>query len=235
MLTKYQQPVARKFRAEEGGEGGEGGGEGGGNALEALQAKFDALNGKFEEAETEKTRLSAKLTESNKHTKEAERLRKEAELKQHQDSGNYEELYKASEQGRVDGIDQIQKLTDRMALKDVLDVAGTIALALDPMEGAAGDLKTKIAKRLKSTEEGVKVLDKSGNLTSDTFEKLQSELSGSAEFSYMLKGSKANGGGAKGGDNGSGATETITRAEYDNLSPKDQAAKMKSGVTINRL
>lgn len=48
---------------------------------------------------------------------------------------------------------------------------------------------------------------------------------------HILKGSGQSGGGSKGGNGQSGA-KTMTRAEFDALSPADRSAKINSGVSI---
>lgn len=229
MFVKYQQINSRKYRDEEGGEGGAGDTP----TIEQMQETLKDLQTKFDTSETENGRLNAKLTESNKHTKAAETAQAEAERLQNVEKGNFEELYKSSQKAHEDSQAAVLKLQDQIDQKDVNDIAGNLAMEMVPIKGAEKDLKTKIAKRLKSTTEGVKVLDVNGNLTVSTHEALKQELLGSAEFSYMLQGNQASGGSANGGDKGgSSANEQINRADFDALNPTQQSEKMKAGAVV---
>lgn len=49
---------------------------------------------------------------------------------------------------------------------------------------------------------------------------------------HILKGSGASGGGAQGGGGGSGGKKTITRAQFTQLSPTDQAAAARDANTV---
>lgn len=49
---------------------------------------------------------------------------------------------------------------------------------------------------------------------------------------HILKGAGQSGGGSKGGNGQTGAAKTMTRSEFDALSPSDKTAKINSGVSI---
>lgn len=205
MFLKYQQPTSRKFREE--GESGEGASvqdgvqvgqesEGDDNGLSEIQAKLDQLA-------QENARLSAKISEANKHKREAEKAAAEEARKKAEAEGNYEQLFNSSEAARQEEAEKVAKLQQQITEIKLSEVAGSLASKLDPIPQAVDDLKQKIASRLKYTDDGVKVLDKDGNLTVSTFDQLAEELRGSADVSYMLKGNQSSGGGASGSDRGS--------------------------------
>lgn len=214
-------------KAGEGGEGGGGEGEGGGSddATAELTAQLEAM-------QTENSRLQAKISEANKHAKQAERAATEEARKKAEAEGNFEQLFKSSESERENLSTQLQQLQGMVASEKV----GTEAmrLATSMADGANAELLSEfIARRLKYTDEGIKITDESGNLTVSTLDDLKREFAGSARFASLLKGNQSSGGGASGGANGGGATaKTITRAEFDALDPMKRAKHFKDGGKI---
>lgn len=173
---------------------------------EAVASANAVWQEKLEAMAADNERLNAKIAEANKHTKAAEaQAAKEAREKAAAE-GNFKQLYESSEAARLEAEESKDKITKLFEQQNINDIAGTIALKLNPIEAAVGDLKGKIASRLKYSEDGVKVTDKKGNLTISTIEQLTEELKGSADFSYMLKGNQSSGGGANGGSSSGGAT-----------------------------
>ncbi len=49
---------------------------------------------------------------------------------------------------------------------------------------------------------------------------------------HILKGAGSSGGGSKGGSGGSNGGKTMSRAEFNQLTPPDQAAKVREGFTV---
>jgi len=215
MFLKYQQPMARKFRAEQ-AEGGDG------ESVKAEKEKngdIEAIHAQLEQLSQENARLSAKINEANKHKREAEKAAEDAARKRQEDEGDYQQLYKSLQDERKRDLEERHSLEQQLTAVRVSEVASKIALRLNPIEAAADDLNRKIASRLKFTEDGVKVLDKSGELTVSTLDQLTEELRGSADVSYMLKGIQSSGGGASSGSGSGGAAQTITRSEFEQLDP----------------
>lgn len=216
MFTKYQQMIlARKYRDENTGDP-ENGGQGAA-PTEAEQKAADnlaALQKQMADMKADNDRLTAKVEASNRHTKEAERKQREAEELKNKEAGNFEELYNSSQKALATEVELNKGLNSKLEKRDVDSVASKIAMAMKPLDGAGDDLRSKVAQRLKSTSEGVKVIDNSGELTISTFEQLQSELLGSADIAYMLQGNQSTGGGANGDNNNSGsATQNMTSTQ----------------------
>lgn len=216
----------RTFREEEGGEGGSGS-EPTAKELE-LQSQLADANKSIDALKTK----SDELLGETKKAKAAKRDAEDAERKKNEESGNFELLYKASEDARIKSDDRVNQLEGDISNIKLSDVAGTLALSLNPLDNAAKDLRSKIVKRLKNTEDGVKVLDKNGNLTVSTMDQLAEEMKASGEISYMLKGNQSSGGGATGGEQGGGAAKTMTRADFDGLNPIAASKFMKAGGTL---
>ncbi len=202
-------------------------------AAEAVAAADAVWKEKMEAMAADNERLNAKIAEANKHTKAAEaQAAKEAREKAAAE-GNFKQLYESSEAARLEAEEARDKINQLFEQQNINDIAGTIALKLNPIEAAVSDLKSKIASRLKYSEDGVKVTDKKGNLTISTIEQLTEELKGSADYSYMLKGNQSSGGSANGGSNGSGASgDTIKRADFEALNPAQRQATIKRGAKV---
>jgi alanyl-tRNA synthetase len=210
---------------EAGNDGGKGGAGGAGDdALKALQGKLDTLQKQFDDSQADNQRLTAKIGEANKHAKKAEKEAADKAKANATASQDYEQLFKSSEAERVASDERYDSLVANTAKKE--EKIAALKMAGELSEGVNAELLSDyIARRLKYTEDGIKVLDETGNLTVSTPDQLKTEFSGSARFGSLLKGNQSSGGGASGGANGGGTTgKTISRADFDAL---DATARMK--------
>lgn len=214
------------------GDGGEGGGGGSGgdggqpNPADEIKAQLEAI-------QAENARLQAKLAEANKHAKAAEREREEAARKKAEAEGNYQQLFQSSEKERESLAAQLAEFQGRIANKEVRETA--LKMAGELADGANIELLAEfITRRLKFTDEGIKVIDDSGNLTVSKLDDLKKEFSGSARYASLIKGRQSSGGGASGGANSGGgaASEMISRAEFDALDPVARMKFVKRGGKI---
>lgn len=197
----------------------------------ALPPEIAEQLAQLEAIKQENERLSQKIEEANKHKKEAERIARETERKKAEAEGNYEQLYKSSEQERTDLMTQLEQFKSSVANERKNTAALKIASEL--AEGHNIDLLAEqVSKRLKYVDGDLKVVDLAGNLTVTTLDDLKKEFSGSARFSSLLKGNKASGGGAAGGASSGGAAQTINRADFDALDPSSRMKFVKSGGKI---
>jgi hypothetical protein len=209
----------RVFR-EEAGEGEGGGGEGGDPVAE-LKAQVEALA-------AEKEALLNKNNELLGESKKAKELRRQAEQKATEEAkakaeaeGNYEQLFKSSEEQRQQLASQLEELNMTVANKERNLAARQIASSL--AEGENIELLSEfISKRLKFTEGEIKVTDVNGNLTVSSLDDLKNEFAGSARFASLIKGNQSSGGGASGGSSGGGAPKEITRSQFNALDPVKQ-------------
>jgi len=219
----------RMYREESGDDGDKGGS---GPTVEQLASQLKELADSNETLKADNDRLTAKVSEANKHTKAAEDAAKVAAKAQAEKDGNFEQLYNSSEESRISLQERFDTLQTGNAEKEASAAAMRIAVKLADGENAE-ILADYIKKRLKSTDQGIKVVDSDGNLTVSTLEDLQKEFSGSARYASLIKGRQSSGGGANGGANGgSSAKETILRADFDALDPAARAEKMKAGAQV---
>lgn len=226
----------RRYRNEDGAGGGDGGAGGapnpadGGGAddiaaqIAALQAERDSLLAKNNELLGETKKAKAARIEAERLAAEQERAKAEAE-------GNYQQLYESSEKHRKTLQEQLEGLTGSIQQKEVKTAA--LRLASELAEGANIELLSEfVTRRLKYSDDGVKVTDETGNLTVSTLDDLKKEFAGSARYASLIKGNQASGGGATGGSSSGGAAKVMTRAEFDALDPKARMEKMRAGFKI---
>ena len=225
MFVKYQQYNARPYRDEV--TEGDDAGQAEVTEAPAIPEDIQAQLAQMDEIRKENERLAAKLSEANKHAKAAERQAAAEAKAKAEAEGNYEQLYKSSEERNMELQNQIAEIQNSVANEKKMNVA--LQLASELAEGYNVDLLGEhIARRLKFVDNTVKVVDESGDLTVSSLEDLKKEFASSARYSSLLKGNQSSGGGATGGDSGGATSKTLTRSEFDALSP---AAKMKFART----
>jgi len=198
---------------------------------ESVRALYTEKDGKFvlgieglpevEDVSGLKSQLQTLLDE----TKEAKRLKREAEEQAQRDreevarkSGNVEEIEKSwsekfnrreaelnglleQERGSLGG--QIRDLT---VGRTATDIASALAVP-----GSAKALLPHIERRLSVEQRDGKpvvvVLDQQGKLSAATLDELKAEIANDTAFAPLIAGSKASGGGAAGAGNGGGAAK----------------------------
>ncbi len=223
----------KKYRLmNEAGEG-EGGGEGGEVTVEQLQAQMAEMQKSNES-------LKAKNEELLTETKKAKNIRREAEEKARKAAeekakadGDHEQLYKSSEEARRKLEEELNGLKGTIANKERDNAAMKIATELADGDNAAL-LSEFVSKRLKFTEEGLKVTDEKGDLTVSSLTDLKESFKNDPRYAALLKGNQSSGGGASGGSNSGGAAKQKTRAEFEALAPADQMKFIKDGgITVD--
>ena len=214
----------RQYREEAAAEGeSAGGGEASDNGEQSNEAdQASKIKAQLDAMQAENARLQAKINEANKHNREAQKEAERQAREKAEAEGNYEQLFKSSEQERENLRQQLETLQQQNSQKAINEKALKIATNL--ADGANVELLSEfIARRLKYTDEGIKVVDESGNLTISTIDDLQKEFAGSARYASLIKGNQSSGGGASGGSNSSSATgNTMSRADFDALDPTSQ-------------
>jgi hypothetical protein len=215
------------YMDEAGGEGNPGGGAA--PDLTDLQAQIASLTG---ERDSMKSKMDQLLTEtkaaktSRREAEDAARIAADAKALKDND---YEQLFKSSEEKAKGYQEELSGFKTSMAKKEVQSTSQTLAQKI-----AEGDninlLSTFIQPRLKHTDDGIKVLDHQGNLTVSSLDDLVNEFKTNSVFASLLKGNKADGGGAPGGNRNSGAGDKImTRVEFDQISAIKKSEFIKSG------
>ena len=218
--------------AKDGEDGGEGGGGDAGKGGEDHTAVIADLKSQLSKVLAKNEEL---LTEA-KNAKNTKREAEEAAIKAAQEAaakaGDYESLYKSSQTALDSLKDQHEKLKVSIASEKRTNAA--MKLAGELAEGSNAELLSEfISKRIRVTDEGVKVTDNKGELTISSLDDLKNEFLTDARFSALLKGNPASGGGASGGKQGGGAApKQMTRADFASKNPADQMKFIQSGGTI---
>ena len=203
---------------------------------EEQQIDVAALQAQLADLTTQRDSMKSKMDELLTETKAAKLQRREAEesariaaeQKALKDN-DFEQLFKSSEQKAKTYQEELNELRQTVSKEKRQSTAKSIAAKL--AEGTNVDLlSTFIEPRLKHTDEGIKVVDQAGNLTVSSLDDLVNEFQSNSVFAPLLKGNQSNGGSAPGGNRNSGADDkVITRAEFEQRSPQDKAAFVKSG------
>lgn len=176
------------------------------------QTKLDALT-------ADNDRLTAKISESNKHTKAAESKAAAEEKERLKGLNDFEQLFKSSELER-DALKQ--QITDRdlkSASASEDNAAMTLANELTKDTKRARILAKELKGRLKFTEDGIKVTDSNGNLTVSSIADLKLEVQKNPDYDFLIDGVDSSGGSATGSNNNGGAAKIYTRADFAALNP----------------
>ena len=202
---------------------------------EFTQEQFTALQEKNAQLESSTASMQSKMDELLGETKRAKAARKDAdetarlaEESKARKAGDFEQLFKSSEDKQKNLQSELDGLRDTISNEKRNSEAMRISNSL--AEGDNAELLSSfIEKRLKHTDEGIKVLDAAGQLTVSSIEDLKEEFKNNSRFSALLKGNQSSGGGAAGGKSSSATGKVLTRAEFDGLAPLKRMEFMKSG------
>jgi hypothetical protein len=196
----------------------------------AAKAVEDAKNaewqGKLDALTADNDRLTAKISESNKHTKAAEAKAAKEEKERLEGANNFEQLYKSSEAEREGLIQQIADRDLKAASTNEDNAALTLANELTKDTKRARLLAKELKGRLKYTEDGIKVTDVNGNLTVSSLDDLKLEVQKNPDYDFLIDGVESSGGGAGGSNNNGGATiNPFKKGEHFNLTKQGEISK----------
>jgi len=186
-------------------------------SIDGLTAKNQELLTETKTAKTQKREIEASA--------EAERT-KVAVAK-----GDHEQLYKSSQEANKTLQSQLEEMQLGISTEKRNNAAMKIATELADGDNA-GLLSEFISRRLKYTDDGLKVTDSTGQLTVSSVDDLATEFKNDVRYSALLKGNQSSGGGATGGSNSGSAAKVKTRAEFDALDPVAKSKFFKDGGTL---
>lgn len=176
-----------------------------------LQQQFDAVKGKADQLldETKKAK--------NKAREEA-MLLEQANKEKAEKNGDFEQLLQSSEKERSVLADQLNALQGKVSAEKTRNMS--MKLAAELADGANAELLSEfVSKRLRYTDDGLKVLDSNGDLTVSSVDDLKREFENSDRYKSLLRGNRSSGGGATGGSNASSGMTSVTQAQWDGYSP----------------
>jgi len=194
----------------------------------APEVDVDAL---MKENESMKSKLGELLAETKKAkgaAREAQELADKEAREKAKKAGDYEQLHKSSEQARQDLESKLEALQSGIANEKKSSAA--LRLAGELAEGHNAELLSEfIGRRLKYTDDGLKVVDNTGDLTIASIDDLKREFKNDPRYASLLRGNRATGGSAVGSTEGGSAAKTMNRTDFDNLPPDKKMAFIKSG------
>lgn len=217
------------------GENGEGGEGAGGTPPEDNGDDFKSM---FETMREENSRMKAKMDELLGETKAAKQAKREAEEQARVDAqdkakaaGDFEQLFKSSEEKASTLTQELSKLRDNVYSEK--KQSAVLRLAADLADGDdAENLAYLIQDRLKFHEDEIKVLNSKGELTVLTLEDLKAEIKSTPRFYSLLRGSQASGGSANGNRGSSSKTKTLPRSEFDGMTHVQRSKFLVDGGKV---
>lgn len=205
-------------------------------ALKKIEEQQAALEAAQQSNESMKSKMDELLTEA-KRAKDAKRAAEEAARQEAEDkakaNGDFEQLLKSTQEKLDNREKAFNELTQKIAGEKVSNQALKIASEL--ADGFNAELLSEhIARRLKYTDDGIKVLNAQGELTISSIDELKTEFSSNERYNSLLRGTKANGGGAPGGKGGASndGKKTVTRTEFNSMNHAERATFAKSGGSV---
>lgn len=194
------------------------------NTIKDLQTQFDAIKGKADQLLDETKKAKAKARE------EAESAQK-AETEKHKKNGDFEQLLQSSEKERQALSEQLNTFKSRVAVEKTR--TESLRIASELADGANAELLSEfVSKRLKYTDDGLRVLDQNGELTVSTVDDLKREFENSGKFNSLIRGNQSSGGGAVGDGGSASGQTTMERGRFEQMNPGQQMAFIKKGGTL---
>lgn len=167
----------------------------------------------------------SKLTEMNetlfKERKADQDKRKQAEEDVLRKKGDYEQLLKSAEERNKDWENKWREKEEAQGREKVNTTALRLAGSI-----AEGDnielLSEQIAKRLKHTDDGIKVIGRDGQLSVTPVDSLKEEFINDKRYASLITRTKASGGGATGSNSSGAQTKEMKRSDFMALNPTQQ-------------
>lgn len=207
--------------------------------LAKLETEFLDVKKERDALKADKDRMLKDTKTAKEKAADAAKETKKLEEQKAREEGNYKSLLETEASSHKETLGKLLKLEQDYAKEQSLIVARQIAAKLtDPNRpGDAILLAKDISDRLRfniETKQMV-VLDKNGEETYATTEQFEKEVESDDIYASILKSSQRTGGGAAGArGRASLNNKTITREQFNALSPTEKAEKAnpKNGFSI---
>jgi len=190
--------------------------------VEIQEESIETLKSQLAEAQKAIESLASKKDELLKETKAAkEEKRKQADLvqvaKQEQlavaeKNGEFERLFKAEREERTK-LEELLSSTKKEQRNEKIGLAA-MKVAVDLAKGDANKaelLSEFLAKSISN------VADELGRIDEDTLNSVRKQFESDKRYAPLLGGNLSNGGSAPGNARGAGVSQTINRAEFDQM------------------
>jgi hypothetical protein len=185
---------------------------------EKLQAELDArIN---EQTSGLKAKNDELLAEKKRVQQEREEAKQQAALEAEKNARNendYKQLFESQKEESKALRAKIEEMNSNIVRQKINSEAFKVASTLTKDAKKAQLLQEKISQRLTLVDDELRVTDASGQLTVSNLGELAEAVK--SEYSFLVDGSQANGGGAARAQGGASARQTeISRSEFEGLS-----------------
>jgi hypothetical protein len=185
---------------------------------EKLQAELDArIN---EQTSGLKAKNDELLAEKKRVQQEREEAKQQAALEAEKNARNendYKQLFESQKEESKALRAKIEEMNNNIVRQKINSEAFKVASTLTKDAKKAQLLQEKISQRLTLVDDELRVTDASGQLTVSNLGELAEAVK--SEYSFLVDGSQANGGGAARAQGGASARQTeISRSEFEGLS-----------------
>lgn len=165
---------------------------------------------------------------AKKRLKEIEDAQSEAGRLAAEQRGEFEKLYKQEQEAKGKYAAELEQLKNTIANKEREATAMSIVSTLTTDKARAELLRKEALQFVTYTPEGIKINGPDGAAL--TAEQLQQHMT--KNYPFLVDGSKASGGGATGSQGGGAASQTRTRAEFDQMDHRSRAEFAKAGGKV---
>jgi len=196
---------------------------------EKLQAELDArIN---EQTSGLKAKNDELLAEKKRVQQEREEAKQQAALEAEKNARNendYKQLFESQKEESNALRAKIEEMNSNIVKQKINSEAFKVASTLTKDAKKAQLLQEKISQRLTLVDDELRVTDASGQLTVSNLGELAEAIK--SEYSFLVDGSQANGGGAARAQGGASARQTeISRSEFEGLSHAQRKQFLSEG------
>jgi hypothetical protein len=196
---------------------------------EKLQAELEArIN---EQTSGLKAKNDELLAEKKRVQQEREEAKQQAALEAEKNARNendYKQLFESQKEESNALRAKIEEMNGNIVRQKINSEAFKVASSLTKDAKKAQLLQEKISQRLTLVDDELRVTDASGQLTVSNLGELAEAVK--SEYSFLVDGSQANGGGAARAQGGASARQTeISRSEFDGLSHAQRKQFLSEG------
>ena len=189
-----------------------------------IEASITGLKSKNDELLAEKKRVQRERDEA------ANLAKAEAEEKA-KASNDYKQLFEAQKNESDQLKAKMEELNANIKRGQIKTTAAKIAAGLTKDTARASLLGQQIGARLTLTDDGIKVLDDSGQLTVSTLDDLTATIK--TAYPFLVDGSQANGSGAtRSQGRADGGRKQVSRSDFDSMAQSERAKFVKDGGKV---
>lgn len=191
---------------------------------EEVDAKIAEANSGLESKVKE---LLGETKSAKEKARELEQAKEQAELDRQKEKGEFKSLYENETKAKLELQEKHEGLLKSIQQKDISLATNSIAAELTKDTSRAKLLAKEVSQYARHTDDGV-VFEMGGVQVER--DKIVSHISES--YPFLIDGSGANGGHARGGSQNGSAEKTVTRSNFDNMDQSQRSEFVKSGGKV---